>query len=195
MKESHDYYVNRLTEGYKHQLETMEQSYEDQIRELKTQFASSLEKTKKDSIEETAAEGAEKLKAVEKQLKEKTEKFEKLRAEFASGLNRESRAEKKYARLVSSHRADIDELRKEHEAELEEAQRENSSGPYQWIEIKLRKRFKSRIATPKVVVKRSGIKFSEMVQAGLNSKSTDSWGFEYKGRPLTDTGKTLMQVS
>ena len=35
MKESHDYYVNRLTEGYKQQLESMEQSYEEQIRELK----------------------------------------------------------------------------------------------------------------------------------------------------------------
>ena len=38
MKESHDYYVNRLTEGYKQQLETMEQSYEDQIRDLKAQL-------------------------------------------------------------------------------------------------------------------------------------------------------------
>ena len=44
MIESHDCYVNRLTEGYKQQLETMEQTYEDQIRELKNQFVASAEK-------------------------------------------------------------------------------------------------------------------------------------------------------
>jgi hypothetical protein len=44
MKESHDYYVDRLTEGYKQQLETMEEAYEEQIRDLKSQLCTAFER-------------------------------------------------------------------------------------------------------------------------------------------------------
>ena len=58
------------------------------------------------------------------------------------------------------------------------------------------KRYKSEVSigAPKLAVKRSGLKFSELAQAALNSKSTESWGFKYNGSPLKDMEKTLIQV-
>ena len=197
MKESHDYYVNRLTEGYKQQLETMEQGYEDQVRELKTQYAASLEKTKKEAIEEATAKAAENLKAADVLWVKEVDKCDRLGRDYTKMERRALNAEETYASLVSSHRTEINEQRKKHKAELDRAHRESKTGPYSLIEVKFAKRNKSNniVGTPKLVVKRSGVMFSELVKAGLKPHSTPSWRFEYKGNPLTDMEKTLTQVS
>lgn len=52
MKESHDYYVERLNEGYKQQLETMEQSYEEQIEDFTLQLATTIQRTKDEALKE-----------------------------------------------------------------------------------------------------------------------------------------------
>jgi hypothetical protein len=195
MKESHDYYVDRLTEGYKQQLETMEQGYEEQIRGLKSQLVAIAEKTKKDAIAEAAAVAAVKARSADARLKEETNKYEQLRLAHMHTEKRAVRAERENISLESGYRAQFSEQFKKHAAELDKAQREKTSGPYQWIEIKLTKRFKSKMAAPKLVVRRSGMKFSELFQAALGSKSIDFWSFEYHGRPLTDIEKTLTQVS
>lgn len=70
MKESHDYCVNRLTEGYKQQLEIMEQTYEDQIRELKNQFVASVEKANAEAIQKANAKAAGDAQALKKSLSE-----------------------------------------------------------------------------------------------------------------------------
>jgi len=195
MKESHDYYVNRLTEGYKHQLETMEQSYEEQIRDLKSQLVAIAEKTRKAAIEETAAETAAKTKAADARVKEEANKYEQLRLAHMHTEKRAVRAERENVSLESGYRAQFSEQFKKYAAELDKAQREKTSGLYQWIEIKLTKRFKSKMAAPKLVVRRSGMKFSELFQAVLGSKWIDFSSFEYHGRALIDIEKTLTQVS
>lgn len=70
MKESHDYYVSRLTEGYKQQLETMEKSYEDQIRGLKNQFVASVEKANAEAIQKANAKAGGEIQALKKSLSE-----------------------------------------------------------------------------------------------------------------------------
>lgn len=197
MKESHDYYVNRLTEGYKQQLGTMEQTYEDQIRELKTEFATTLEKRREDAIQETTAKTAEKIKLLKESVSFQQSNTQLVMQDLTEKNILLARAMNEKTDVKIACRNQIVDLRKKHEAELDKAHREKNSGPYRWTEIKFVKRYKSRVTTgaPKLAVKRSSAKFSELAQAALNSKSTESWGFEYNGRPLTEMEKTLTQVS
>jgi hypothetical protein len=197
MKESHDYYVNRLTEGYKQQLETMEQSYEDQIRELKSQMTVTTENAKAEAIKDADARAAFQIQEANNKLRTEQVLHRQTTADYEIALKVAKEAKKDKITLDTRYRAQIAEQSKRHNDELDKAHREKNIGPYRWTEIKFVKRYKSRVTTgaPKLAVKRSGAKFSELAQAALNSKSTDSWGFEYNGRPLTEMDKTLTQVS
>ena len=195
-KESHDYYVNRLTEGYKQQLESMEQSYEDQIRELKSQMNVITENAKTEALRDADAKAAYQIQEANNKLRTEQVLHRQTTAEYEAVLKLASKAEKGKITLETRYRTQIAEQSKRHNEELDKAHREKSTGPYRWTEIKFVKRYKSRVTTgaPKLAAKRSGAKFSELAQAALNSKSTDSWGFEYNGRSLTDMEKTLTQV-
>lgn len=197
MRESHEYYVNRLTEGYKQQLETMEQSYEDQIRELKSQLAVTTENAKAEALKDATTQASYQIQEANSKLRAEQVLHQQTTAEYKTALKIASKAEKDKNTLETRHRNQIIEQTKRHNDELDKAQREKNTGPCRWIEIKFVKRYKSKVTTgaPKCAVKRNGDKFSELVQAALNSKSTYSWGFEYKGSPLTDMEKTLTQVS
>ena len=197
MKESHDYYVNRLTEGYKRQLETMEQSYEDQIRELKSQLVANTQNAKVEATKDADAKAAFQIQEVNNKLRTEQILHQQTTGEYEAAVKRASKAEREKNTLETRYRAQIAEQSKRHNDELDKAHREKNAGPYRWNEIKFVKRYKSRVTTgaPKLAVKGSGAKFSELAQAALNSKSTESWGFEYNGRPLTEVEKTLAQVS
>lgn len=197
MKESHDYYVNRLTEGYKQQLETMEQSYEDQIGELKSQLVANTQDAKAVAIKDADAKAAYQIQEVNNKLRTEQVLHQKTTREYEAALRMVSKADKDKNALETRYRARIAEQSKRHNDELDKAHREKNSGPYRWTEIKFVKRYKSRVITgaPKLAVKRSGAKFSELAQVALNAKSTEAWGFEYNGRPLTEMEKTLAQVS
>lgn len=197
MKESHDYYVERLTEGYKQQLETMEQSYEDQIRELKSQLIANTEQVKAEALKDATANASYQIQEANNKLRTEQVLHRQTTSDYKDALKRASKAEKEKNTLETRYRAQIIEQSKRHSEELDKAQREKNTGPYRWTEIKFVKRYKSRVTTgvPKLAVKRSGAKFSELAQSALNSKSTEAWGFEYNGRPLTEMEKTLAQVS
>jgi hypothetical protein len=197
MKESHDYYVDRLTEGYKQQLETMEEAYEEQIRDLKSQLCTAFERGKDETIKEAAAKTANHFQAMNAKLGQ----MEQSRLETLNSYNATKRraeaAEKDKTALENRHRAQMLKQSRIHEAALEKAHREKNTGPFRWIEIKLIRRHKTKMAEPKFAVKKAGAKFSELLQTALTSKSVYSWAFEYQGRPLslTDLDKTLTQVS
>lgn len=196
MRESHDY-VNRLTEGYKQQLESMEQSYEEQIRELESKHVATAENAKLEAVKAAAATTAERIQTADEKLRREQELHRQTTSAYDSALKRASKAEQDKYSLETRYRAQIVEQSKRHAEELDKAHREKNTGPYRWIGIKFVKRYKSKVATgaPKCAVKRNGDKFSELAQAALNSKSTSSWGSEYQGCSLTDMEKTLAQVS
>jgi hypothetical protein len=197
MKESHDYYVERLTEGYKQQLETMEQTYEDQIRELKSQLTVSIENAKAEALKDAAAKFAQEKQAVIDKLHAEQRISLKAIADCQTALTRASKAEKDKTTLETRHRTQIIEQNRRHSDELNKAHRECKTGPYSLIEVTFVKRNKSNkiSGASKSAVKRSGVKFSELIQAALKPHSTPLWGFEYKGTPLTNVGKTLTEVS
>jgi excinuclease UvrABC nuclease subunit len=198
-KESHDYYLGRLTEGYKLQLETMEEAYEEQIQDLKSQLNTSFEKGKDEATMEAAAKLSEQIQAADLELLGEQQAHNSTRGSLASAMQRAEKAEKAVNTMETRYRAQIVKQTKHHEAELEKAHREKNTGPFRWIEIKFIKRHKTKnkMAEPKFAVKKAGAKFSELVQTALTSKSVYSWAYEYQGRTLSlaDLKKTLTQVS
>jgi hypothetical protein len=174
----------------------MEQSYEDQIRELKSQLTVIIENAKAEALKDATAKASYQIQEANNKLRTEQVLHRQTTTEYEDALKRASKAEKDKNTLETRYRAQIIEQSKRHSDELDKAQREKNTGPYRWTEIKFVKRYKSRVTTgaPKLAVKKSGAKFSELAQAALNSKSTESWGFEYTGRPLTEVEKTLAQV-
>jgi hypothetical protein len=195
MKESHDYYVYRLTEGYKQQLETMEEGYEEQIRNLKSQLTTAFERGKDEATQKAASTLSEQIQAADMKLLGEQQKHYRTRDMLASETKRANQAEKDNNAIEVRCHAQSNKQKKKIEAELDKAHREKNTGPFRWIEIKFIKRQKTKMAEPKLVVKRAGIKFGELAQAALNSKNTHAWVYEYQGRPLKNLEQTLTQVS
>lgn len=196
MKESHDYYVNRLTEGYKQQLETMEQGYEEQIKELKAQFAATVEKAKEEAVREVSAKAANDTRMLKTSLSELEAAKKRDDATYGRLTERVRDAERDRVREANALRSQMTEERNKYEARLDKAQRASSSGPHRWIEIKFTRKCKTKMSEPKFMVKKGFTKFSELVQAAtFLGKVPDSWVYEYRGRQVSDTSKTLAQVS
>lgn len=122
MKESHDYYVNRLTEGYKQQLETMEQSYEDQIRELKTQFATVIEKIKAEATQKATQQ----IQALQKSLRDSKEAQSRADKSCRELAERVVEIEQDGMLDLTAHRAQLAEQRKKYEERLDKALRPTS---------------------------------------------------------------------
>lgn len=88
------------------------------------------------------------------------------------------------------------EQREAYEKKLDKAQRENNSGPHRWIEVKLTRKFKTKMGEPRAVVKRGSTKVSELVLLAIPpGKLPDSWVFEHRGRQMSDMSKSLTQAS
>jgi hypothetical protein len=186
----------RLTKGYKQQLETMEQSYEEQIGELKIQFATTSEKIKAEATQVATVKAAEDTRALQSSLSPSETAKENVERKGRVLASRVARIE--HDKVVKSIRNcdAVDELHQKYKAKLDKAQRANNSGPYRWMEINFTRKFKTKKGEPRSVVKRGSAKFSELVQAGTSlGKSPNSWVFEHRGCEVSDQDKTLSQVS
>jgi hypothetical protein len=88
-KEAQDYYITRLNDNYKKQLEAMEEDHEEQIQTLKSQLATSDEKMRmEDQASEKkvteAAEGYKKqLEAMEQRHGEQRHEIQELKSQLA----------------------------------------------------------------------------------------------------------------
>lgn len=118
MRESHDYYVNRLTEGYKQQLETMEQTYEDHIRELKNQFVASVEKANAEAIQKANAKAAGEIQALKKLLSESKAAHANADKSCRELAKRAVDAEQQAMTDGVAHRAQMAEQREAYEKKL-----------------------------------------------------------------------------
>jgi len=195
-KESHDYCVNRLTEGYKQQLETMEQSYEDQIRELKNQFVASVEKANAEATRKANAKAAGEIQALEKSLSESKAAHANADKNCRELAKCAVDAEQQAMTDEVLHRAQRTEQREAFEGRIEKTQRENNSGPHRWIQVKLTRKFKTKMGEPRAVVKRGSTKVSELVLLAIPpGKLPDSWVFEHRGHQMSDMNTSLAQVS
>lgn len=195
MRESHEYFVTRLTQGYNKQLETMEQEYEEQLRELKARLATDVEKAKQDAIKDHKAQAAPQADAAEAKLVQMQKKLDTYMEAYNIETTLVSSAERKYITLGNRHQAQIDQMNKAHEAALDKAHREKNTGPHRWIEIIFIKRLvNGGRLKPKSVVKKGSMKLIELVQVANNCKTADAWDFEHQGRALKDMDKTLLQV-
>jgi hypothetical protein len=67
-REAQDYYITRLTENYKKQLETMEQAHEAQTHDLMSQLAASMELREDEGTRQARTEAAELHATVEEKL-------------------------------------------------------------------------------------------------------------------------------
>lgn len=101
MRESHEYFVSRLTESYSKQLETMEQEYEEQIRDLKARIASDVENAKQDTVANMKTEAGGLLRAAENILKQTQDELVQATNErdYQKAAHREPRRKRTRSRL------------------------------------------------------------------------------------------------
>lgn len=189
VKESHDYYITRLNEGYKEQLETMEQQYEEQIKELKSQLVASAEKV---------VQEGKRSATLEARLLGATQDRDQALHVSVAAEGRAKKAEWEKGGIESRYRAQIlehiEKARKQ-EVALDKAHRERNTGPHRWIEVKFTRRLKSsKMAKSTCAVKRGSATFGELVKAATSSK-TETFIFQHQGRRITDMDKSVAQVS
>jgi hypothetical protein len=201
-REAQDYYISRLTENYKKQLETMEQGHEAQTQNLKAQLAASAEMREDEDTKKARLEAVEVHAAVEEKLVKTEWELAESRKSCAAAGDRASKAEQGLEDLKRSAAERIVKLRELHEAKLKKALLDKDRASRRWMEIRFTKRRVNAVAaptlsSPKFAVRRCSSTFREVFVAAAKQEGTKPWKFTYKGRQITasDFDKSVTEVS
>jgi hypothetical protein len=201
-REAQDYYITRLTENYKQQLETMEQGHEAQTKALKAQLAASAEMREDEDTKKARIEAAELHTAVEEKLSKTEWALAESRKSCTAAGDRASKAEQELEESKRTIAERIAKLRELHDARLKKALLDKDRASRHWMEIRFTKKRVNAVAaptfsSPKFAVRRCSSTFRELFVAAAKAEATKPWQFTYKGSEFTatDFGRTLTEVS